>query len=147
VKLRKDRGGMGFRDLLTVNKALLGKQAWRLVKNPDALWSKLLKGLYFCRKDFWHADKGTKPSWGWQILLQGREAIADSVRWSIGNGQNVNIRTDRWLKRGLIGGPANRNEPQQVSELLNLEAQQWNETLLNNLFDEQTIQEILAIPI
>jgi len=111
MKMRKDRGGMGFRDLLTVTNALLGKQAWRMVKNPDVLWSKLLKGLYFCRNDFWYADKGFKPSWGWKSLLLGRETIVESVRWSIENGENVNIRTDRWLKRGLIGGPANKNDP------------------------------------
>lgn len=91
MKMRKDKGGMGFRDLFTVNNALLGKQAWRMVKNPDTLWGKLFKGLYFCRKDFWHAEKGPKPSWGWKSLLLGRETIADLVRWSIGNGQNVNI--------------------------------------------------------
>lgn len=37
MKTRKDKGGMGFRDLITVNKAVLGKQAWRLAKNLDAL--------------------------------------------------------------------------------------------------------------
>jgi len=60
----------------------------------------------------------------------------DSVRWSIRNGANVNIKTDKWLKRGLIGGPANGNDPQKVSELMNFEAEQWNEPLLNNLFVE-----------
>ncbi|XP_030443101.1 uncharacterized protein LOC115665364 [Syzygium oleosum] len=64
---------------------------------------KLLKGLYFYRKDFWHAEKGYRPSWGWQSILKGREAILNSVIWVIGNGEKVNIRTDRWLKRGIIG--------------------------------------------
>lgn len=91
--------------------------------------------------------KGSGSSWGWKSLLSGREAIMDSMRWSIGNGQNVNIRTDKWLKRGLIGGPANRNDPQKVSELMDFETEQWNASLLHNLFDEQTTQEILAIPI
>lgn len=129
MKMRKDNGGMGFRDLLTINNALLGKQAW-------ALWGKLFKGLYFCRKDFWHAEKRPKPSWGWKSLLLGRETIADLVRWLIGNDQNVNIRTDKWLKKGLIGGPANKNDPRKVSELMNFEAEQWNQPLLYNLFDE-----------
>lgn len=147
MKMRKDRGGMGFRDLVTVNKTLLGKQAWRMVKNPNTLWGKLMKGLYFNRSEFWHADSGCNPSWGWKSLLIGREAITDSIRWSIENGESVNIRTDKWLRRGLIGGPANRNDPKQVSELILPGTQMWNEPLVRNLFDTQTTQEILAIPI
>ncbi|KAL3723765.1 hypothetical protein ACJRO7_035867 [Eucalyptus globulus] len=94
MKMRKDRGGMGFKDLITVNKALLGKQAWQMIKNPNALWSKLLKGLYFNRTDLLHAETSSNPSWGWKSLLIRREAIAESSRWSIGSGESVQIKTD-----------------------------------------------------
>ncbi|XP_030453714.2 uncharacterized protein LOC115675253 [Syzygium oleosum] len=147
LKTRKDEGGMGFRDLLTFNKAMLGRQAWRLITNPATLWSKIPKGIYFSQKEFWHAEKGTRPSWGWQSLLVGRDAIANSTMWSIGNGQRVNIREDKWLKRGVIGGPANVNEPKKVAELIDAAEGQWNEQKLEELFDEQTKQEILSIPI
>lgn len=47
-KLRKGkfRGGYGFRDLNDFNLTLLAK-GWRLIHNPDNMWSRLLKGLYF----------------------------------------------------------------------------------------------------
>ncbi|XP_030471056.1 uncharacterized mitochondrial protein AtMg00310-like [Syzygium oleosum] len=83
LKLRKDNGGLGFRDLITFNKAMLGKQAWRMTQNPTSLWSQVLKGLYFPHCDFRHAGKGIRPSWGWQSLLMGRDAILPSIMWSV----------------------------------------------------------------
>lgn len=69
LKTRKDAGGMGFKDLITFNRAMLGKQAWRLATSPQALWSRVLKGLYFPDGDIWQASKGNRPSWGWQSIL------------------------------------------------------------------------------
>lgn len=94
---RKDKGGMGFRDL-SFNKAMLGKQAWRLGQNSTSLWSSLFKGLYYPETDFWHAAKGPRPSWGWQSLVYGRNSIAPQVMWKVGDGSKIKIREDKWLQ-------------------------------------------------
>lgn len=43
----KKEGGIGFKDLQLFNLWLQAKQAWKVVSNQNAFWSKLLKGIYF----------------------------------------------------------------------------------------------------
>lgn len=105
MKTRKDEGGLGFKDLQIFNKAMLGKQAWRLSQNPSALWSWVFKGIYFPDGDSWKAKKGHHPSWGWQRILVGRETIELDVKWLVGDGKSIKIHEDKWLTSGLIGVP------------------------------------------
>lgn len=41
----KDVGGLGFKDFMNSNLALLAKQAWRILNNSNDLWVKILKGI------------------------------------------------------------------------------------------------------
>ena len=42
----KGKSGMGFRDLEASNLAMLAKQIWRIVINPNLLVSKVLKARH-----------------------------------------------------------------------------------------------------
>lgn len=41
----KAQGGLGFRDMYSFNMAMLSRQAWRLIQNPDTLHARVLKSL------------------------------------------------------------------------------------------------------
>jgi len=43
---RKDKGGLGYRDLHLFNLAMLARQAWRLVMDPNSLCARLLMAKY-----------------------------------------------------------------------------------------------------
>lgn len=77
----------------------------------------------------------------------GRDAIADLIMWSVGKREQVNIREDKWLKRGIMGGPANKNDPKIVSKLINGEENAWNEQAIQGLLGDQIANEILKIPL
>lgn len=91
LKCRKDEGGLGFKDLIIFNKAMLAKQAWRLSQSPSALYSQILKGIYNPNGDLWKAKTGQRPSWGWHSILIGRDTLEPEVKWIVGDGQSINI--------------------------------------------------------
>lgn len=62
----KEKGGLGFRDLEWFNMALLAKQGWRLLENPDRLASKILKEKYHPHGTFLEATLGRQPSYVWR---------------------------------------------------------------------------------
>ncbi|CAN1127287.1 Uncharacterized mitochondrial protein AtMg00310 [Linum perenne] len=62
--LSKKEGGLGFKDFKAFNQALLAKQSWRILREPDLLLSRLLKGRYFPSQCFLNATKLWNPSWG-----------------------------------------------------------------------------------
>jgi len=144
---RKENGGLGFRDLLSLNKALLGKQAWRISQCPSSLWSRVFKGLYFHSTDFWHAPRGSTPSWGWQSLLLGRDSISAQLQWLVGNDQCIHICNDKWLARGTLGRPTRRGELEMVGSFIQQNQTNWNVPLLRQSFDDQIIREIVTIPL
>ncbi|KAK3198085.1 hypothetical protein Dsin_021500 [Dipteronia sinensis] len=76
----KDEGGLGFRDLETSNRALLAKQAWRILKNPESLAGKVLKGCYFHDCNFMDAKKKGNASLVWNSLLWGKGLLDVGVR-------------------------------------------------------------------
>ncbi|KAH1121241.1 hypothetical protein J1N35_004401 [Gossypium stocksii] len=88
---------MGFRDLYSFNKALLAKQAWRLISQPDYLLARVLKAHYFSFNDFMLAKVGSYPSFTWRNIYGFRELFVDGLLWRIGCGENVNIWNDPWL--------------------------------------------------
>lgn len=75
----------------------------------------------------------------------GKNAISHSLQWVVGNGEKISIRNDQRLPRGLIGAPANRDDPSRVSDLITKESVTWKEDKILELFYHDVCKEILAI--
>jgi len=86
--------------------------------------------LYYHSQDFWQVAKGKRPSWGWQSILVGQESIEDKIQWSVGDRQIIKIQEDRWLAKGVIGGPAPRGEPEKVVDFIVPDQNARNTSLL-----------------
>ncbi|XP_060969470.1 uncharacterized protein LOC133036757 [Cannabis sativa] len=90
-------GGLGFRNFVNHNQALLAKQAWRILTNPHSLVARLLKAKYFKNNDFLSASKGHCPSYTWTSLLWGRDLLSSGLISKIGNGLTTDTLRHYWL--------------------------------------------------
>ncbi|XP_016177721.1 uncharacterized protein LOC107620010 [Arachis ipaensis] len=92
------QGGLNFKNLKAFILAMLAKQGWRLLKQPNSLISKVYKSKYYKYTDFLRAEAGNNPSWGWKSVLEGRKVLEKGLLWKIGRGISVRIREDSWVK-------------------------------------------------
>ncbi|KAI5328357.1 hypothetical protein L3X38_027754 [Prunus dulcis] len=72
---------------------------------PNSLWARLIKALYFPECNFMEATKGSRASWAWASLIEGRKVILNGARWLIMNGAQARIWTDNWItniQRGAL---------------------------------------------
>ena len=58
LSISKSVGGLGFKDLNMMNKALWAKQSWRLLMELESLWARVIKGMYYHDKDVLEVVKG-----------------------------------------------------------------------------------------
>lgn len=87
----KRQGGLGLRDLRSFNLALLAKQGWRILTNPDSLMARILEARYFPHGNFLQAKPGSRPSATWSSILKARTLLTKGLRIRIGNGYSTPI--------------------------------------------------------
>uniref|UniRef100_A0ACD6AVX6 Uncharacterized protein n=1 Tax=Avena sativa TaxID=4498 RepID=A0ACD6AVX6_AVESA len=144
----KNLGGMGFREMTLFNQAMLGKQCWRLLTDPNSLCARVLKGRYFPQGDFWTANCPRSASYTWRSIMHGKELLQKGVLWRIGDGKRVSICRDNWIpeltpRTVLTTVSVPDNQP--VSSLVTADGQAWNEDAIRRLFKEDIADKILKI--
>ncbi|XP_074278207.1 uncharacterized protein LOC141601801 [Silene latifolia] len=145
----KARGGLGFRDFDDFNKALLAKQAWRLICEDGSLVGRILKGKYFPNCSFMDAEMGVNPSYTWRRIFGAKEVMGLGIRRIIGSGADVRVWTDPWVlrtkSRCVISPKANANIDMRVAELLVEGERRWDEEKINAMFLPFEAEKIRSI--
>lgn len=128
---------------------MLAKQSWRIIRYPDSLLARVLKGRYFKTGNFLKAGLGSNPSFTWRSIVWGRDLFKEGYRWRIGNGVKVDAASDPWIPKegACIPILANRNAQQFSVAQLILPTGGWNEDMVKDLFLESDANAILNIPL
>jgi hypothetical protein len=146
----KKNGGMGFRDLESFNLALLAKQVWRLLLEPDSLCAKVLRARYFPDGNLLKAKLKSGSSFTWQSILAGLECFKRGYIWRVGDGSQIKIWDDCWLPTShnlKVMTPRGNNLVTKVDELINPVTGDWDDDLIKSFFWPVDVHRILQIPL
>ncbi|KAH1097421.1 hypothetical protein J1N35_014342 [Gossypium stocksii] len=72
-------GGLGFRNIKKFNVALLAKQGWRLIDQPDSLLACVVKAKYYFSTCFLKARLRNAPSYTWKSIWAARGLLKDGL--------------------------------------------------------------------
>lgn len=147
----KKLGGMGFRKIREFNIAMLGKQAWKMMTDPDSLITKLMKARYFPSSFFQEAGFGSNPSYVWRSIIEAKDLVCSGRILKVGKGDSINIWRDPWIpdldnpriSSTIMPGLEHAN----VSSLLKTDDREWDQDIIRDIFNENDANRILRIPL
>jgi len=145
----KMEGGLGFRELTIFNKALLAKQGWRIIQEPNSLVTQVLKAKYFPHGSFLISKVRTCHSFVWRNLLSAKELLIEGLVWRIGDGKSIKIWQDRWLPTPISYSvqlpPRFVPDDSTVSVLIDSEMCGWKEDLITAIFSPEEARVVASI--
>ncbi|PNY09255.1 ribonuclease H [Trifolium pratense] len=87
----KEYGGLGFRNLQLFNMAMVAKR--------NSLVEKVYKARYFPNSSFLASHLCNNPSYAWRSIWKSRQVLLNGCRRKIGDGTNIKVMNEPWLKK------------------------------------------------
>ena len=147
----KEVGGMWFKDIEQFNNALLVKQVWRMMNNPDSLCFRVFKACFFPNCSILDVEEKAPRSYAWKSILSARDVIRKCMVWRIGDGQSVRVKEDKWIptRPGSVpASPLSTALPDpMVGGLINHDLGIWKSNLVHQHFLPHEARLILGIPL
>ncbi|WVZ70245.1 hypothetical protein U9M48_018925 [Paspalum notatum var. saurae] len=141
----KHLGGLGIKNISTVNKSLVTHSAWMVAAQKDSFLSNVLKAKYYPHTSFWKAPSTGSRSVFWSSIQAVKPYINANCTYQLHEG-SINIWSEPWcpiwdsihshLNLPIAVTPLSN----QVKDLWNPADHSWNNELVNQIFDAQAAQ-------
>ena len=100
----KKKGGLGIRNLSTLNRALLCKWSWRFAVERDSYW-KLIMSRKFGEEEGGWSSRGVREGYGvgiWKEISKEGSLLLNNVSTSVGDGKRVRFWNDIWYRNNSL---------------------------------------------
>ncbi|KAL2247309.1 UNVERIFIED_CONTAM: hypothetical protein Sindi_2583200 [Sesamum indicum] len=123
----KEEGGLGFKDISTLNRALMIKKLCDDIRcDRTSIWVEWLYQGRLQHTSIWTiTDHG--GSWGWRKILRLRMFLRTMVDYQIGDGRNFFLWQDPWHHLGPLCDtfPLGLDESSRLSMVIHEGVWQW----------------------
>jgi ribonuclease HI len=147
----KTAGGLGFRNFRVFNMAMVAKQAWNFMAEPEKLVARIFKARYFPRSSLFDAKIGANPSYVWRSIWKARDVLVHGCRWKIGDGRKINIMSDPWTRgedSSWLQSPQDQSMYNLcVHNLLLQDVKAWDAHKIYSLFSKNVADVIVKTPL
>ncbi|KAL0295386.1 UNVERIFIED_CONTAM: Transposon TX1 uncharacterized protein [Sesamum calycinum] len=97
-----DEGGLGIKDILALNRALMSKHLWAVIKQDrTSIWVDWIIQVRLRDCSIWTA-KENKGAWGWRKMLSLRNSLMSHIHYRVGSGESVSLWHDPWHPLGPL---------------------------------------------
>ena len=148
----KEEGGLGIRDVKTINKSLIIQSAWNVATHNNPFLSAILKAKYHPHSSFWTAPNNNSKSIYWSSVLQVRHHLTSNATYQIHAG-NTSIWSQPWapiwenIHDHLLLPVVNYPFPSKVADLWIQGTHTWNLDLLSSTFTLDAVRAIQSIQV
>ena len=146
----KKEGGLGFKELVKFNDAMLAKQVWRLIHDKNSLFYRVFKLKYFPNGNIFDA-KQSSGSFVWKSILRARKVISMGAKWRIEDGLSISVFSDNWipgaLGRRVISSALAVDANMKVVDLIDTGMGCWKNQKIDECLVPFDAQRIKAIPL
>uniref|UniRef100_A0A2N9EPP1 Reverse transcriptase zinc-binding domain-containing protein n=1 Tax=Fagus sylvatica TaxID=28930 RepID=A0A2N9EPP1_FAGSY len=90
--------GLGVKNLILFNKALLGKWLWRFGTEEDHLWRRVIAAKYGLEWGGWQSKpcRGSHGCGLWKSISMGWGAFWEKIEFFVGRGDRLRFWVDKW---------------------------------------------------
>lgn len=144
---KKEEGGLNFRRFESFNQALVAKQVWRLLTQPEFFISQVLKARYYKNENIMEAKLGSNPSFVWRSICWVRELLREGLGWVIVKGCDIKANGREWFGSWAIFSPSTcATQNKEVADYITPMGY-WSEASVRRDFTVHEAEEILKTKI
>lgn len=138
-------GGLGIRDLNSLNDALLMKYLFQVAAGENLPWVQIVKAKYLPQSCLWASKREYQCTYFWRSIMRLRDKLILMIQWKIGDRLLCNAIREPWCLAAISIQLENAIQRRmKVVELVNPQNLLWDAEKLIQLFGYANSVQIMA---